>query len=343
MKGDNKMGDLKTISKKELQEILENHKHWLNKDCDSWETMQADLSKTDLSNMDLSYSILVGANLACSDLKGANLSYSNLTNANLINANLSYSRMERVKLCNSDLESSNLNHSNLRYADLSHAYMPYADLESSNLTRADLNNGVFSGSKFKNSAMCYSDFNDASLIRCDFTYTNLIHATFCDADLYKSDLSNSKLAHVKFDWANLKDVNFKGCVTKGMSVESSNIEAAKNTPYIPMACPEEGSFIGYKKANFGDLCCIVTLRIPEEAKRSSGFGHKCRCNMAKVINIELIGVKCEKISTAQSIYDPYFIYEVGKIVKVDNFDENRFNECAPGIHFFINKQEAINY
>ena len=25
------------------------------------------------------------------------------------------------------------------------------------------------------------------------------------------------------------------------------------------------------------------------------------------------------------------------------FDTNRWNECAPGIHFFITRQEAVNY
>lgn len=27
----------------------------------------------------------------------------------------------------------------------------------------------------------------------------------------------------------------------------------------------------------------------------------------------------------------------------DSFDEDRWNECSHGIHFFINKQEAIDY
>ena len=35
--------------------------------------------------------------------------------------------------------------------------------------------------------------------------------------------------------------------------------------------------------------------------------------------------------------------ELNATVEVDNFCENRWNECAPGIHFFINRQEAINY
>ena len=37
------------------------------------------------------------------------------------------------------------------------------------------------------------------------------------------------------------------------------------------------------------------------------------------------------------------VYEVGKEVLPDSWDDNRWNECSHGIHFFITKQEAINY
>ena len=36
-------------------------------------------------------------------------------------------------------------------------------------------------------------------------------------------------------------------------------------------------------------------------------------------------------------------YKVGEDVLPDSFDENRWNEYSHGIHFFINKQEAIDY
>lgn len=44
-----------------------------------------------------------------------------------------------------------------------------------------------------------------------------------------------------------------------------------------------------------------------------------------------------------SDYDSSFIYKVGTIVSVGNFDMNRWNECAPGIHFFITRDEAVKY
>ena len=35
--------------------------------------------------------------------------------------------------------------------------------------------------------------------------------------------------------------------------------------------------------------------------------------------------------------------KVGEIVKVDNFDKDRWNECSPGIHFFMTRDEAVRY
>lgn len=116
---------------------------------------------------------------------------------------------------------------------------------------------------------------------------------------------------------------------------------------LPMVCPKEGSFIGYKVGH--DYChkltpCIITLEIPADAKRSSACGRKCRCDKAKVLDITLfIEDGGQKREHAMSFYDHFFKYHIGKEVSVPNFDENRWHECAPGIHFFMTKEEAINY
>lgn len=44
-----------------------------------------------------------------------------------------------------------------------------------------------------------------------------------------------------------------------------------------------------------------------------------------------------------SDYDKNFVYIVGETVEVPNFDVNRWNECAPGIHHFITREEAVKY
>ena len=118
----------------------------------------------------------------------------------------------------------------------------------------------------------------------------------------------------------------------------TNIKINLRTMGYSLACPEEGSFIGYKRASG----CIVKLLILEDSKRSSATTVKCRCDKAKVLDIERIDTG-EKVEYASSNYDSDFIYKVGEIVKVEDFDEDRWDECSTGIHFFINKQNAIEY
>ena len=38
-----------------------------------------------------------------------------------------------------------------------------------------------------------------------------------------------------------------------------------------------------------------------------------------------------------------FKYTVGETVEVKDFDPDRWNECSTGIHFFMDRQEAVEY
>lgn len=42
----------------------------------------------------------------------------------------------------------------------------------------------------------------------------------------------------------------------------------------------------------------------------------------------------------KSQYDSAFIYRVGKTVRCDTWCEDRWQECAGGIHFFLTRAEA---
>lgn len=122
-------------------------------------------------------------------------------------------------------------------------------------------------------------------------------------------------------------------------LSSAYLSDAKNIPFIPYYCPDFGMFIGYKKASG----YIVELEIPEDAKRLSATTRECRCNKAKVLRILNTDRTIADITEVKSSYDNSFIYKVGEVVSVDNFDEDRWNECSTGIYFFINFQEAVNY
>ena len=122
-------------------------------------------------------------------------------------------------------------------------------------------------------------------------------------------------------------------------LRGADLSGAINIPFIPMACPETGSFTAYKKASGR----IVKLLIPENARRSSATGRKCRCDKALVMEIQnMDGTKAD-VDHVSSDYDEGFVYTVGETVCEPDFYEDRFEECAEGIHFFINRQEAIEY
>jgi hypothetical protein len=123
----------------------------------------------------------------------------------------------------------------------------------------------------------------------------------------------------------------------------TDLRGALNLPYIPMVCPEEGDFIGWKKIYDTERVLIAKLHIPADAKRSSATTRKCRCSKAKVIAFyNLDGTESNQVS-GHSGYNCKFIYKVGDTVEAQDFDENRWNECSYGIHFFINRQEAVDF
>ena len=141
--------------------------------------------------------------------------------------------------------------------------------------------------------------------------------------------------------ADLYGADLRGANLYGADLCGAKIELELINKFYPICCPEVGSFIAWKKAR-GNL--LVKLEVTETAKRSSAFGRKCRCSEAKVLDIQnLDGTSVDDVTVAYSMYDSNFEYRVGETVWVDNFDEDRKNECSFGIHFFITRQEAVEY
>ena len=256
------------MTQEQLNEIVEKHQHYLNKDVDGWETMKADLSYKNLSSLVLKNANLREVNLRKANIRNANLKEVNLINADLIGANL----------CGADLENTDLS-----YANLNDAEFYYTDLREVNFRHTDLSG---------------ADFYHADLRGVDLSYANL----------YGADLRFADIRGTKIDY--------------------------------PIACPETGTFIGYKKAFYKK---IVKLQICEDAKRSSATTKKCRCSKALVLAIENIDGSDSGLQEIESYFDSSFIYRVGKIVEVSDFDDNRWNGCAPGIHFFVDRQDAVEY
>ena len=228
---------------------------------------------------------------------------------------------KRADLSNADLSGANLWNANLIYADLNGANLSNADLWNANLTSADLTYANLSGADLSNTDLTYANLSGANLSDADLKCANLRGANLEDANLINADLSGANLWNANLIYANLI----------GIKISTSTIG-------YNLACPEEGVFIGYKKADG----CIIKLLILEDAKRSSATTFKCRCDKAKVLEIKDIDTG-ESMEKARSNYNPNFVYKVGEIVTVENFDDDRWNEYSTGIHFFMNKENALNY
>ena len=144
-------------------------------------------------------------------------------------------------------------------------------------------------------------------------------AVLCGASLCNADLRNANLSS-----ADLREASLRG---------------AKDIPFVPTYLTE-GEFIGWKKLPNG---IIVKLKILEDSKRSRANGDKCRCDKALVLEFQNIDSTPSGEKEYTSNEYAKCTYKVGEIVYADSWDDNRWNECSHGIHFFIDRQSAVDY
>ena len=174
------------------------------------------------------------------------------------------------------------------------------------------------------------DFNEIHVVSNVFTYCRFEDCIFTESPL--SIFDGCTFVNCKFSGtfkANLFDCDFD-----------------THIPYVPMTCPVEGDIIGWKVCHgqVYNTPCLVKLHIPDGVKRTSGFGsRKCRCERALVLDILYIDGTPAKETTVFSHYDKTFSYTKGRWVHVDCYDSDRRFVCSSGIHFFMERQEAINY
>lgn len=191
-------------------------------------------------------------------------------------------------------------------------------------------------------------YGTACLIGADLRHANLCHANLCGADLFRADLFYANLCGANLCGANLCDANLYGACLLGADLRHAVLCGA-NLSGLTVAqtsiLPDEGDIIGWKKAFALDGArIIVKLLIPADAQRSNATGRKCRVSKARILDLQdQQGNSLPPDTTAYSSYDPDFTYQKGETIHVEDFDTNRWNECAPGIHFFITRIEAVEY
>ena len=223
---------------------------------------------------------------------------------------------------------ANLSGADLRVADLMGAYLAEANLMEANLIRANL---------------IRANLREANLYKADLMEADLRGADLREANLYKANLSGVDLRGVDLRGADLIGANLMGANLIRANLIRANLRGADLSGAKldwTLICPEKGSFIGYKKCRNN---LIVELEIPEDAYRCSATSKKCRCSKAKVLSITNLDGSESTSNVAVSKHDSSFVYRIGETVEVTDFDQNRWNECSTGIHFFMNREDAVKY
>ena len=184
--------------------------------------------------------------------------------------------------------------------------------------------------------------NEANGTRADLSGANLIGANLRGAYLSEANLSGANLSEANLREANLRgaylrEANLSGADLRGANLSGANLRGAKNADLawaLTIVAPQ-GDLVAWKKVKTpDDTPCIVKLKIPAEAKRSNATGRKCRAEWAEVL--EVIGAEYA-ISKG---HGPDTEYRPGQIVRPDSWDDDRWEECSHGIHFFITREEA---
>lgn len=219
------------------------------------------------------------------------------------------------------------------YSSLKNCNFSNSVINDASFYNSDLSFSNFSGAKSKYSYFNEANMTSANLEEADFSGTIFDHACLKDAHI-----NNAIFRFARFTYADLRGIDLRKGDFYKASLHKALVDDEQRELY-PFACPINGSFIAYKKA--GQY--IIKLEIPEDAKRSSATSTKCRCDKAKVLCIEKRGGAPTDVKSVSSDYDRNFIYTVGETVCVNDFDDDRFNECSTGIHFFVNRKDAVMY
>lgn len=237
---------------------------------------------------------------------------------------------EKITVKEAVKQKVSLAYADLRHFDLSDVVVSDIDLSHADLTLANFYNSIMGFAKLDN-----TELGGAILAKTNLRFSDLTGANLSGADLSDADLSHSNLSNV-----NLLDAALFNTYLDGSIVDNIITNYPMNLP--------DGEFIAWKKVHTDVVNeYIIKLKILENSKRSRGTSDRCRCDKALVLEIQnLDGSKSDLTEVHHigfSLKSLPCIYKVGEIVEADRWDNNRFNECSHGIHFFLSRERAESY
>ncbi len=236
----------------------------------------------------------------------------------------------------------------------------------SDLTHMDLSGAVFSNCALKNINFSNADLTNASFLGCVIEYCVFDGAdmrgvtirntgggtagspvcyecSFAGADLRKASLGAAAIRRASFKGAKLKGADF-GTDSIRSRFNESRFGGATGIPKrVVDACPvlPAGEFEAWKRCADGR---IAKLLVPADARCSSGLSNKCRASHVLTLDItSRLGNKCKNARSLLDMGGQDCAYRVGYVTEAHAFSADRWETCAPGIHFFLTRREACNF
>ena len=165
--------------------------------------------------------------------------------------------------------------------------------------------------------------------------TDLQRALNGDKNLQGVNLRWANLRWANLFRANLEGANLYGANLRGANLQGANLQGAdlQGADLPAFQIPQQGSLTVWKKTSGG----LAQLVIPANAKRTASLvGRKCRAEYALVTWLE-------NTKESYSSHMEGFKYVENEFIYPDTYSDDIRVECAPGIHFFLTRDEAEAY
>ncbi len=190
---------------------------------------------------------------------------------------------------------------------------------------------ILSGADLSGADLYGADLRGADLRRADLHDAYLRYADLRRADLHDANLSGANLIGADLHDADLRRANLRAADLRGAILRAADITEAKLSHF---QIPDGNLIVWGKKADK-----LVLLRIPANARRTACLiNRKCRAEFADVIQVFN---KSGEVIVSNRYGET--IYKAGERVFPHMYDDDIRIDCAGGIHFWLTKQEAIEW
>jgi hypothetical protein len=171
-----------------------------------------------------------------------------------------------------------------------------ADLSGANLSGANLYGADLSGADLSGANLSGADLSGANL-----SGANLSGANLSGANLYGAYLSGADLSGANLYGADLSGANLYGAYLSGANLYGANLSGANLY----------GAYLSGAKGIIPDLCTPLRILLEQTDK----------IRAYKLVNDKNIGP-----------FNGGIVYEIGKVVEVENANTDKNIQCAEGIN-----------